>query len=68
MVEEPTRVFPVAHVNMQSVPSATTAPDAQLSDISGAEYAGTVQSAVIDHTIRKRTLNYYCCENHENNS
>ena len=55
MEADPTRVFPVAHVNVQSVPWATSAPDAQLDDISGAAYVATVQSAVADH----RKQGYY---------
>ena len=54
MDADPTRVFPVAHVNVQSVPWATSAPDAQLDDISGAAYVATVQSAVAEE--RKKDI------------
>ena len=51
-------MVPEAHVNWHTVPWATVVSDAQLSDISGVENVGTVQSANKCREINKMYLTY----------
>ena len=49
-------MVPEAHVNMHTVPSFTEASDAQLPDISGVEYVGTIQSAPTFNISQRKCL------------